>query len=170
MEEIIYKFIDYKIRKIENELSILSKNFVFLLMSSINQDILLLKELHSYYADVLVDRMEFVYTKAENYFHMLEVQKTKEEIHNRIVQLTVDIESECDFFSNSSIYSISSKLESFLQEKDRINKEMKVLDKFGANKREIDELKYLFDGISMSLERLNTKIDMFDVYNKLKKF
>lgn len=170
MEEIIYKFIDYKIRKIENELSMLSSNFVFMLMGSINQDILLLKELRSYYADVLVDRMEFVSTKVDNYFHMLEVQKMKEDIHNRIVQLTVDIENECDFFSNSSLSSISSKLESFVQEKGSINQEMKVLDKFGANKREMDELKYLFDGISVSLERLNTKIDMFDVYNKLKKF
>jgi hypothetical protein len=44
---------------------------------------------------------------------------------------------------------------------------MKVLDKFGANKEEMDELKNLFDGIHMSLERLNTKIDMFDVYNKI---
>lgn len=167
MEEIIYKFIDYKIRKIENELSILSTNFVFMLMGSINQDILLLKELRSYYDDVLVDRMEFVSTKVYNYFHMIEVQKMKEEIHNRIVQLIVDIESECDFFSNTSI---SSKLESFVEEKGSIKQEMKVLDKFGANKGEMDELNYLFDGISVSLERLNTKFDMFDVYNKLKKF
>jgi hypothetical protein len=169
MEEIIYKFIDYKIRKIENELSVLSKNFVFLLLSSINQDILLLKELRSYYVDVLVDRMEFISTKVDNYFHMLEVQKMKEEIHNRIVQLTVEIESECDCSSKIE----KSGMESFIQEKELINQEIKVLDKFGANKREIDDLKYLFEGISMSLERLNSKIymfDMFDVYNKMKKF
>jgi len=149
MEEIVYEFIDYKIKKIENELNFLSKSYVFLLMSSIEEDILFLKELGSCYADVLVDHMEFVSTKIENYFHMLDVQKMKEEIHNRIVQLTVDIEVDCDYSLNPVV-----QLDSFIREKDDIALEMKVFDKFGANEEEMNELKYLFGGISMSLERL----------------
>jgi hypothetical protein len=149
MEEIVYDFIDYKIKKIENELNVLDKSYVFLLKASIDEDILFLKELGSYYADVLVDHMEFVSIKIENYFHMLDVQKMREEIHNRIVQLTVDIEVDCDYSTNPVV-----NLESFFREKDAIALEMKVLDKFGANEEEMNELKYLFGGISMSLERL----------------
>ena len=80
---------------------------------------------------------------------VLDVQKMKEEIHNRIVQLTVDIEVDCDYSLNPVV-----QLDSFIREKDDIALEMKVFDKFGANEEEMNELKYLFGGISMSLERL----------------
>ena len=158
MEEIVYEFIDYKIKKIENELSLLSKSSVFFLLTSIKQDILFLKKLGSCYSDILVDYMEFVSTKVDNYYHMLDVQKMREEIHNRIVQLTVDIEAECDYSTNYNI----DQIESFIREKDSIELDMKVLYKFGANEGEINELKYLFDGISMSMERLNSKIKMIE--------
>jgi hypothetical protein len=156
-EEIIYDFADYKIKKLENELSFLSKSQVFLLKDSIEKNILLLKELGSSYYDVLSDHMELISTKIDNYFHMLDVQKMREEINNRIVQLTVDIECESDGWSGET-HQIHIKLESFIREKFSIDSEMKVLEKFGANENEMNELKYLFDGISLSLERFVSKI------------